>query len=59
VTRSVWASRFAFPDPELVQNPKEPPSSGTIHTGELTGVPSRRKVVKHMYFSSVSAIVGM
>lgn len=52
VTRAVCVSRLAFPDPELVQNPIVASSNLTTHTGVATGVPSRRKVLTRMYFSS-------
>ena len=55
-TRSVWASRLAFPEAELVQKPKRPSSSGTHHTGVDTPVPSRRNVSNDRYFSSMVAI---
>jgi len=38
LTLEVCASRFAFPDPELVQNPTFEPSTGTTHTGVAIGV---------------------
>jgi hypothetical protein len=56
MTRDVWARRFALPEPDEVQNPTVPDSTGTHHTGVVTGVPSRLKVVSAMYFSSASVM---
>ena len=52
------ASRFAFPEPELVQKPTVSSPTGTIQTGDETGVPSRRNVVKSMYPSSLRDITS-
>src|ERR1019366_3864315 len=37
-------------------SPNVSPSSPTTHTGVFTGVPSRRWVVRRMYFSSLNAM---
>src|SRR4051812_8650811 len=51
VTFDVCASRLALPEADDVQKPILPSPTGAAHTGLVTAVPSRLKVVSAMYFS--------